>query len=124
MAWLRNERGSDDRAGPGDGNGADDEADDLPDMRVINYWLNRMRPLLGTPAVLVVCNRIGTEKGAPPWRARCRSLLTARALATCGAGRLRTGSTFAGSSCVIDLDSRTLLGALSRSQPGLLVVET
>jgi protein N-terminal amidase len=63
---------------------------------LLQYWAYRLRPALGKPALAVIANRVGEERGVK----------------------------FAGASCVIDLKSRTVLGHLDGNREGLLVVDT
>jgi protein N-terminal amidase len=72
----------------------------LPDaehtQHLLQYWAYRLRPALGKPAIAVIANRVGEERGIK----------------------------FAGASCVIDLKTRTVLGHLDGENEGLLVVDT
>ncbi len=65
-------------------------------LELMNYWAGRLTPVLGQPVTVVLANRVGVERG----------------------------TTFAGTSCVIDLQTRSILGHLSESEEGVLVVET
>lgn len=61
---------------------------------LVNYWACRLSPALGLPAVALIANRVGIERT----------------------------SRFAGCSCAIDLQSRTLLGRLGESEEDVLIV--
>lgn len=76
---------------------AEDQALPEPErsFRLMNYWAARLAPLLDRPVILALANRIGTERG----------------------------TTFAGTSCVIDLKRRQILGHLA-AEEGILVVDT
>jgi protein N-terminal amidase len=63
---------------------------------LVNYWAQRLLPVLGQPAVVAIANRVGTERG----------------------------TRFAGCSCVIDLEKRTLLGRLNGVEEDVLMIET
>src|SRR5207249_4446944 len=62
---------------------------------LINYWAHRLLPALGQPAVVAIANRVGVERGTH----------------------------FAGCSCVIDLQTRTLLGRLNGAEEDVLVID-
>jgi protein N-terminal amidase len=72
----------------------------LPDAEhtehLLQYWAYRLRPALGKPALAVIANRVGEERGIK----------------------------FAGASCVIDLKTRTVLGHLDGQSEAVLVVDT
>ena len=79
--WLRSE--------------ADKElSEEQRQLQLMNYWAARMKPVLGLPIVLVIANRVGTERGTH----------------------------FAGTSCVIDLKRRAILGHLDGMEEGILIV--
>ena len=61
---------------------------------LMRYWINRLKPLVQRPVKMVVCNRLGTEKG----------------------------STFAGTSCAIDLGKVAVVDNLA-DEAGLLLVD-
>eukprot|EP00002_Diphylleia_rotans_P019741 TRINITY_DN3816_c0_g1_i3.p1 TRINITY_DN3816_c0_g1~~TRINITY_DN3816_c0_g1_i3.p1 ORF type:complete len:257 (+),score=43.39 TRINITY_DN3816_c0_g1_i3:437-1207(+) len=60
----------------------------------IQYWGDRLLPLHGKPCFFMLANRVGTENG----------------------------TSFTGSSCVIDLEKRALLNSLNTDQEAVLVV--
>ncbi len=62
--------------------------------RLVNYWAHRFLPALDKPVVVVVANRVGIERG----------------------------TRFAGCSCAIDLQTRTLLGRLNGTEEDVLVL--
>ena len=75
---------------------ADVALDDEEHCRLlVNYWANRLLPTLGQPFVVAIANRAGQERGVR----------------------------FAGCTCVIDLNSRTLLGRLNGFEEDVLVVD-
>jgi len=69
-------------------------ADEEHQVRLLNYWAARMAPVLDLPVTLVIANRVGVERG----------------------------TTFAGTSCVIDLKNRAVLGNLNGTDEGVLVI--
>ena len=72
---------------------------------VVNYWLQRLVPLIGSDSIFVAADRVGKE---------AFSLLRKGAE---GEG------TYCGSSCVIDLKAPKLLGMLNTTQEAVLVVD-
>jgi protein N-terminal amidase len=62
---------------------------------LVNYWATRLSPVLGQSAVAVIANRVGIEREVR----------------------------FAGSSCVIDLKNRRLLGQLDGNEEDVLIVD-
>ena len=65
-------------------------------VHLLNYWAHRLLPALGQPAVALIANRVGIERG----------------------------TRFAGCSCAIDLESRTILGQLDGREEDVLVIES
>lgn len=62
----------------------------------LGYWATRLSPLIGSEAVFVACNRVGTERGTK----------------------------FTGSSCVMRMsETPSVLGFLGKSEEQVLVVE-
>lgn len=77
-------------------NPADTDIGDEEHCRyLVNYWAHRLSPALDQPAVAIIANRVGLERG----------------------------TRFAGCSCVIDLRTRTLLGRLNGLQEAILIVD-
>jgi protein N-terminal amidase len=62
---------------------------------LMNYWAGRLKPVLDLPVVAVIANRVGVERGVH----------------------------FAGTSCVLDLKRRAILGALDGVAEDVLLVE-
>jgi protein N-terminal amidase len=87
-AWLR----SNQELGEQD---VGEEQETAEQLHLVNYWCGRLRPLVGLPVVLVLCNRVGCERG----------------------------TTFAGTSCVVDLQKRKLLGLAGIHAEELLIVD-
>jgi protein N-terminal amidase len=69
-------------------------AEDARQTMLLNYWAARMKPVLDLPVVLVIANRVGLERQTQ----------------------------FAGTSCVIDLHRRAILGNLDGDEEAVLVV--
>ena len=72
---------------------------------VVNYWLQRLVPLIGSDSIFVAADRVGKE---------AFSLLHKDA---------KGEVTYCGTSCVIDLKVPRLLGILNTTQEAVLVVD-
>lgn len=81
MNWLVSEPPDEADSSPDNGECTDgvDEWDDV--KQTLSYWALRMHPMMGSNAIFVGCNRVGTERG----------------------------TTFTGSSCVMKLGQQPLV---------------
>jgi protein N-terminal amidase len=64
-------------------------------LSLMNYWATRLLPVLDRPVILALANRVGIERG----------------------------TTFAGTSCVLDLGRRQILGNLGTTEEDVLIVD-
>lgn len=69
--------------------------DDQRCLYLMNYWATRLAPALDKPVLLALANRVGAERG----------------------------TIFAGTSCVLDLQHRQILGHLGPKEEGVLLVD-